>query len=143
MKQILMLYVGMLLLSAFIGGVVSIAYHYSWYILLLLIIPILFGCACIYSINLRINEKNLKNVTILTAVSFLIMLGLLAIAAYYHIDERSFWGLIYAGGVSSFIFGLAIIALKLPNKWEEKRKIEKKFPYWELKSAPYWCRFFD
>jgi hypothetical protein len=40
------------------------------------------------------------------------------------------------------MIGIVLIGLTLPKRWEEKRKLEKKFPYWKLKSTSYWCRFF-
>lgn len=142
MKRIILLYLGGLLLCAFLGGVVSLAYHYSWYFLILLAIPISFGWVILSDLFLRINDDNLKAVSILTVLSFVAMLGLLLIAGYYQLDETSFWGLSYAAAVSSYILGLAVVGLGFPKRWEEKRKNEKKFPYWKLKSASYWCRFF-
>lgn len=129
MKKILLLYLGGLLLSLFLGGVVSVAYHYSWYFLILLAIPISFGYVLLSDLFLRINAENLRKVTILTVMALLVMIGFLMSAAYYHLDETSLYGMACAGGVSCYILGLAIIGVGLPKRWEEKRKIEKKFPY--------------
>jgi hypothetical protein len=123
-----MLYVGGLLLSLFLGGVVSVAYHYSWWFLILLAIPISFGYVLLSDLFLRINVENLKKVTILTVMAFLIMLGSLMLAAY-HLDEKSLYGMVCAGGVACYIFGLAVIGMGLPRRWEEKRNMEKKNSY--------------
>ena len=129
MKKIFLLYLGGLLLSLFLGGVVSVAYHYSWYFLILLAIPISFGYVLLSDLFLRINAENLRKVTILTVMALLVMIGFLMSAAYYHLDETSLYGMACAGGVLCYILGLAIIGVGLPKRWEEKRKIEKKFPY--------------
>ena len=141
MKRIVLLYLGGLLLCIFLGGVVSLAYHYSWYFLILLAIPISFGWVTLSDLFLRINDDNLKRVTIFTIALFIVMLGLLLFAGYYQLNETSFWGLVYAATISSYIFGLAVVGLGLPRRWEDKRKNEKRFLYWKLKSASYWCRF--
>lgn len=141
MKRIVLLYLGGLLLCTFLGGVVSLAYHYSWYFLILLAIPISFGWVILSDLFLRINDDNLRKVTILTIALFIAMLGSLLLAGYYQLDETSFWGLVYAATIFSYVLGLAVVGLGLPKRWEEKRKNEKRFPYWKLKSALYWCRF--
>jgi Na+-driven multidrug efflux pump len=129
MKRIFMLYVGGLLLSLFLGGVVSVAYHYSWWFLILLAIPISFGYVLLSDLFLRINVENLKKVTIITAISFVVMIGSLVVAAYSQVDEKSFWGMAFAVTIFSYMAGIVLIGLTLPKRWEEKRKLEKKFPY--------------
>ena len=129
MKTIVSIYVLALVLCLFIGGIVSLGYHYSvgyYFLLLFLALP-----AKIMTDELfrRINNDNLRNVTILTAVSFLVLLGLLILAAYLGIDEKSNYGMVYAVNIASYILGLTIIGLSLPKRWDEKRRIEKKFPY--------------
>jgi len=129
MKTIVSIYVLALLLCLFIGGIVSLGYHYSvgyYFLLLFLALP-----AKIMTDELfrRINKDNLRRVTILTAVSFFVMLGLLVLAAYLGIDEKSNYGMVYAVNIASYILGLTIIGLSLPKRWDEKRRIEKKFPY--------------
>lgn len=129
MKPIVLIYGFALILCALIGGIVSLGYHYSrWYYLLLLFLaPI--ARVMMTELFRQMNEKNIVKVAILTIVSFAVMLGLLIVAAYFDLDEKSHWGMVYAGGVSSYILGLTVIGLKIPNKLEEKRKLEKKFPY--------------
>ena len=129
MKTIVSIYVLALVLCIFIGGIVSLGYHYSvgyYFLLLFLALP-----AKIMTDELfrRINKDNLRRVTILTAVSFFVMLGLLVLAAYLGIDEKSNYGMVYAVNIASYILGLTIIGLSLPKRWDEKRRIEKKFPY--------------
>ena len=129
MKTIVSIYVLALVLCLFIGGIVSLGYHYSvgyYFLLLFLALP-----AKIMTDELfrRINKDNLRRVTILTALSFLVLLGLLIFAAYLGIDEKSHYGMVYAVSTASYILGLAIIGLTLPKRWDEKRKAEKKFPY--------------
>ena len=129
MKTIVSIYVLALVLCLFIGGIVSLGYHYSvgyYFLLLVLALP-----AKIMTDELfrRINKDNLRRVTILTAVSFFVMLGLLVLAAYLGIDEKSNYGMVYAVNIVSYILGLTIIGLSLPKRWDEKRRIEKKFPY--------------
>jgi hypothetical protein len=129
MKTIVSIYVLALVLCLFIGGIVSLGYHYSvgyYFLLLFLALP-----AKIMTDELfrRINKDNLRRVTILTAVSFFVMLGLLVLAAYLGIDEKSNYGMVYAVNIASYILGLTIIGLSLPKRWDEKRRIEKKFPY--------------
>jgi len=129
MKTIVSIYVLALVLCLFIGGIVSLGYHYSvgyYFLLLFLALP-----AKIMTDELfrRINKDNLRRVTILTAVSFFVMLGLLVLAAYLGIDEKSNYGMVYAVNIASYIVGLTIIGLSLPKRWDEKRRIEKKFPY--------------
>ena len=129
MKTIVSIYVLALVLCLFIGGIVSLGYHYSvgyYFLLLFLALP-----AKIMTDELfrRINKDNLRRVTILTAVSFFLMLGLLVLAAYLGIDEKSNYGMVYAVNIASYILGLTIIGLSLPKRWDEKRRIEKKFPY--------------
>jgi hypothetical protein len=129
MKTIVLIYVLALVLCLFIGGIVSLGYHYSvgyYFLLLFLALP-----AKIMTDELfrRINKDNLRRVTILTAVSFFVMLGLLVLAAYLGIDEKSNYGMVYAVNIASYILGLTIIGLSLPKRWDEKRRIEKKFPY--------------
>ena len=141
MKLIVSIYVLALVLCLFIGGIVSLGYHYSrWYYLLLLFLA-LPARIMMTELFRRINNDNLRNVTILTALSFLVLLGLLILAAYLGIDEKSYYGMVYAVSTASYILGLAIIGLTLPKRWDEKRKAEKKFPY-SWKSTSYWCRFF-
>ena len=62
-------------------------------------------------------------------MAFLVMFGFLMVAAYYHLDEKSLYGMVCAGGVSCYILGLAIIGMGLPRRWEEKRNMEKKNSY--------------
>jgi hypothetical protein len=129
MKTIVSIYVLAFVLCLFIGGIVSLGYHYSvgyYFLLLFLALP-----AKIMTDELfrRINKDNLRRVTILTAVSFFVMLGLLVLAAYLGIDEKSNYGMVYAVNIASYILGLTIIGLSLPKRWDEKRRIEKKFPY--------------
>ena len=129
MKTIVSIYVLALVLCLFIGGIVSLGYHYSvgyYFLLLFLALP-----AKIMTDELfrRINKDNLRRVTILTAVSFFVMLGLLVLAAYLGIDEKSNYGMVYAVNIASYILGLTIIGLSLSKRWDEKRRIEKKFPY--------------
>jgi hypothetical protein len=129
MKTVASIYVLAFVLCLFIGGIVSLGYHYSvgyYFLLLFLALP-----AKIMTDELfrRINKDNLRRVTILTAVSFFVMLGLLVLAAYLGIDEKSNYGMVYAVNIASYILGLTIIGLSLPKRWDEKRRIEKKFPY--------------
>jgi membrane associated rhomboid family serine protease len=92
-------------------------------------IPLSFGYLLISDLFLRIDENNLKKVTILNMVLFLVMIGLLIIAAYCRIDEKSFFGMAYAGGIFSYILGLAIVGIGLRKRWEDKKKLEKKYLY--------------
>ena len=128
MKRIFLVYAGGFLLSLFFGGVVSVSYHYSWWLLFFLAIPISFGYVLLSDLYLRINAENLRKVTILTVVALLVMFGFLVAAAYYHLDETSLYGMACAGGVICYIVGLAIIGMGLPKRWEEKR-FERKVPY--------------
>ena len=130
LKRISLLYFGGFLASILLGGVVSVAYHYSWWYLILLAFPISFGWPVLSEIFRRIDDKNLKNVSILTVVLFFCMMGLLVLAAYYGVNEMSLWGMVYAGGIISYILGLTLIGLGLPKRWEEKKKREGIFPYW-------------
>ena len=127
MKQIALLYSGAFLLCFFVGVIVSLGYHYSWpyYLLNLFLLPI--AWVMMSDLLLRINEKNLGKVTILTVIVFFLMIGMLLIAAYCQLDEKSFWGMVYAATVFSYVIGLAIVGAKLPKRWEEKK--ESKYLY--------------
>jgi hypothetical protein len=129
MKTIVSIYVLALVLCLFIGGIVSLGYHYSVGYYLLLLFLALPAKIMTDELFRRINKDNLRRVTILTAVSFFVMLGLLVLAAYLGIDEKSNYGMVYAVNIASYILGLTIIGLSLPKRWDEKRRIEKKFPY--------------
>jgi len=142
MKKIVKFYSLALLLCAFAGGSVSYAYHHRWLYYVLLIFPVVIGWRVLANVFRKINNKNLKKVTIITAISFVVMIGALVVAAYYQVDEKSFWGMGFAVTIFSYMIGIVLIGLTLPKRWEEKRKLEKKFPYWKLKSTSYWCRFF-
>jgi len=142
MKKIVKFYSLALLLCAFAGGLVSYAYHHGWLYYILLIFPVVIGWRVLANVFRKINNKNLKKVTIITAISFVVMIGALVVAAYYQVDEKSFWGMGFAVTIFSYMAGIVLIGLRLPKRWEEKRKQEKKFPYWKLKSTSYWCRFF-
>ena len=139
MKKILLLYFWGFIASILLGGVAAVSYHYSWWFLILLCIPS-FGLFVLRDVFRKINDENLPKVTILTIVSFVIMLLLLSVAGYYNVNEWSFWGMVYAGGIVSYILGLILIAFGLTKRWEYKREREGKF--WIKKSASYWCRFF-
>ena len=118
MKKIVKFYSLALLLCAFAGGSVSYAYHHGWLYYVLLIFPVVIGW------------RVLANVfTIITAISFVVMIGALVVAAYYQVDEKSFWGMAFAVTIFSYMIGIVLIGLTLPKRWEEKRKLEKKFPY--------------
>jgi len=143
MKKIVKLYSLALLLCVFVGVVVSYSYHHSWPYLILLIFPIVIGWFVLANVFRKINNQNLKKVSIITAVSLAIMIVALVIAAYCRVDEKSFFGMGFAVTIFSYMAGVGLIGLTLPKRWEEKRKNEKKFPYsWSKKSTSYWCRFF-
>ena len=129
MKKIVLLSFLALLLCAFAGWVVSFSYHYSWWYMLFIAIPVSFGYVILSDFFLRIDENNLKRVTVLTLILFLVMVGLLMIAAYCRIDEKSLCGMAYAGGVSSYILGLALVGIGLTKRWEDKKKSEKEYLY--------------
>jgi hypothetical protein len=128
MKRIFLLYLGGFLLSLLFGGVVSVAYYYSWYFLILLAIPISFGYVLLSDLFLRINAENLRKVTILTVMALITMFGFLIVAAYFHLDEKSLCGIACAGGVICYIAGLAVIGMRLTSTWGD-RKIKKDYSY--------------
>ena len=127
MKLIYLLYAGGFICSVLLGGVVACCYHYSLYFLILLCFPISFGAFALYDLFIKIEDKDLKGVTVLTVILFAVMVGLLVIAAYFGVDEWNFWGMIYAVGVTSYLLGLVLIGLSLPKRWEAKREREGKF----------------
>ena len=130
MKKIVLLSFLALLLCGFAGWVVSFSYHYHcWVCLLFMAIPLSFGYLLISDLFLRIDENNLKKVTILNVALFLVMIGLLIIAAYCRIDEKSLFGMAYAGGIFSYILGLAVVGIGLTKRWEDKKKSEKEYLY--------------
>jgi len=129
MKKIVLLSFLALLLCGFAGWVVSFSYHYSWWCMLFVAIPVSFGYLLISDLFLRIDENNLKNVTVFTLVLFFVMVGLLVIAGYCRIDEKSLCGMAYAGGIFSYILGLAVVGIGLTKRWEDKKKSEKKYLY--------------
>lgn len=127
MKRIILLYLGALLLCLIAGVIVSLGFHYSWpyYLLSLFLLPI--AWILMSDLFLRINEENLRKVSVFTGISFFVMIGFLVIAAYCRIDERSFWGMVYAATISSYVIGLTIVGVGLSRIWEERReKIEKR-----------------
>ena len=137
MKRIILLYLGALLLCLIAGVIVSLGFHYSWlyYLLSLFLLPI--AWILMSDLFLRINEENLRKVSVFTGISFFVMIGLLVIAAYCRIDERSFWGMVYAATISSYVIGLTIVGVGLSRIWEERReKIEKR----EKKKRKYFQR---
>lgn len=122
MKPIVLIYLLALVLCLFIGGIVSLGYHYSrgyYFLLLFLALPARIMMTELFR---RIDKDNLQKVTILTVVSFCAVLSLLILAAYVDIDEKTFWGMVYAVSVSSYILGLFIIGLSLHKRWDEKKK---------------------
>ena len=121
MKRIVLLYSLALLLCLFTGVVISSSYHYSWWLLFLLVIPISFGWVVLSDIFMKINETNLGKVTAITVVSFIVVMGSLMVAAYYHVNEKSFLGMIFAAGLFSYMLGICLIGVTLPKRWEEKK----------------------
>jgi len=131
MKRIILLYLGAFLLCLIAGVIASLGRHCSWpyYLLILFLLPI--GWVVMHDVFLRINEKNLGKVTVLTVVVFFVMLGLMMLGAYRRIDAKSFWGMVYAVGVVSYTIGIIAIGLTLPKRWEERKKKEGRYLYWE------------
>jgi hypothetical protein len=130
MKKIVLLSFLALLLCGFAGWVVSFSYHHHcWVGLLFMAIPLLFGYRLLSNLFLRIDKNNLKKVTILNAALFLVMIGLLIIAAYCRIDEKSLFGMAYAGGIFSYILGLVVVGIGLTKRWENRKKSEKEYLY--------------
>lgn len=129
MKRIILFYLGALVLCFFAGVMASLGYHCSWlyYLLILFLLPI--GWVVMHDIFLRIDEKNLGKVTLLTAVTFFVMLGLMMLGAYRNIDAKSFWGMVYAVGVVTYTVGIIAIGLTLPKRWEKKKKKESRYLY--------------
>lgn len=127
MKRIYLLYFGGFLASIFLGGVVSIAYRYSWWFLLLLAFPISFGYVLLSELFLRINAVNLKKVIIFTVVALLVVVGIFTLLSYYRLDEKSLYGMTSIIGGISYMIGLMLIGIRLINKWEEKKKNENSY----------------
>ena len=129
MKRIYLLYFGGFLASIFLGGVVSIAYRYSWWFLLLLAFPISFGYVLLSELFLRINAVNIKKVIIFTVVALLVVVGIFTLLSYYRLDEKSLYGMTSIIGGISYMIGLMLIGIRLINKWEEKKKNENENSY--------------
>jgi len=129
MKRIALLYFGGMLLCIFLGGVVSIAYRYSWWFLLLLAFPISFGYVLLSELFLRINAVNLKKMIIFTVVALLVVVGIFTLLSYYRLDEKSLYGMTSIIGGISYMIGLMLIGIRLINKWEEKKKNENSYLY--------------
>jgi hypothetical protein len=122
MKQVIMLYACALFLCIFAGLVVSLAYHYSWWWLFLLCIPISLGWIPFIDIQKAVNSANLLRFTILSVDLLIVMAVLFVLAAYYRVDEFSFLGMVYFVSGGLFLLGLFVICLTIPNKWIEKRR---------------------
>lgn len=130
MKRIALLYFGGMLLCIFLGGVVSIAYCYSWWwFLFLLAFPISFGYLLLSELFLRINAVNLKKMIIFTVVALLVVVGIFTLLSYYRLDEKSLYGMTSIIGGISYMIGLMLIGIRLINKWEEKKKNENSYLY--------------
>jgi len=123
MKQIILLFLGALLLCMFIGVVISLVFHCSWWFSLLICVPISFGWIFLAEIFRRA-DSHLKGTTILTIVLFFLVIGAILLSAYCCVDEQSFWGMTLAGGLVSYMLGILLILFRLSNKWTDRKRIE-------------------
>ena len=126
--KVFTIYLKALLLCIVSGVIVALGAHCDWYFLILLIIPVVLG-ALLCKELLDNMIKYIIETTVANIALFVLLLMGLPIAAICEIDERTPFGITYAGSIVSGIVFLFFPVVKLPEKWKIFKKDLKRFNY--------------
>lgn len=126
--KVFTIYLKALLLCIASGVIVALGVHYYWYFLILLVIPVVLGILLCKELLDNMVEYIIETTIANIALFALLLLGL-AIAGFCDIDEKTFFGVSYAGIIISGIAFLFFPVVKLPEKWKIFKKDLKRFNY--------------